>query len=197
MKAAIVLALGLLVSAPASAAIRDFSGMRENVNPSTVPGSGRCVPPYFSTAIFDPDLFISRGTSTLGSFDFSASHCAVGPAPSDIVDGIAEMVFESGDLMFATYTGFTTLGDGFLNSETFWTITGGTGRFLHASGLVHHIGTVRGGMYEGVRVGFYEGSFRGQLNLPAIPEPASWAMMILGFGLVGAVARRRPARVTA
>ena len=26
---------------------------------------------------------------------------------------------------------------------------------------------------------------------PAIPEPATWAMMIAGFGLVGAVARRR------
>lgn len=25
----------------------------------------------------------------------------------------------------------------------------------------------------------------------AVPEPASWAMMIAGFGMVGAVARRR------
>ncbi len=30
-----------------------------------------------------------------------------------------------------------------------------------------------------------------------IPEPATWAMMILGFGLVGAAARRRVARVAA
>ncbi|QMW24739.1 PEPxxWA-CTERM sorting domain-containing protein [Sandaracinobacteroides saxicola] len=28
-------------------------------------------------------------------------------------------------------------------------------------------------------------------SLPSIPEPATWAMMIAGFGLVGAVARRR------
>jgi PEP-CTERM motif len=28
----------------------------------------------------------------------------------------------------------------------------------------------------------------------AVPEPASWAMMLTGFGLLGAVARRRPAR---
>jgi hypothetical protein len=28
---------------------------------------------------------------------------------------------------------------------------------------------------------------------PAVPEPASWALLIAGFGLVGAVRRRRPA----
>jgi hypothetical protein len=28
---------------------------------------------------------------------------------------------------------------------------------------------------------------------PAVPEPASWAMLIAGFGLVGALQRRRPA----
>lgn len=30
----------------------------------------------------------------------------------------------------------------------------------------------------------------------AVPEPASWAMMIAGFGLVGGAARRRVAKVT-
>ena len=34
-------------------------------------------------------------------------------------------------------------------------------------------------------------------NLNAVPEPASWAMLIAGFGLTGAVARRRRAVVTA
>jgi len=32
----------------------------------------------------------------------------------------------------------------------------------------------------------------GRLLSPAIPEPATWALMIAGFGLVGAAARRRP-----
>jgi len=30
-----------------------------------------------------------------------------------------------------------------------------------------------------------------------VPEPASWAMLIAGFGLVGAVARRRRAATAA
>jgi hypothetical protein len=35
----------------------------------------------------------------------------------------------------------------------------------------------------------------GSVNISAIPEPASWALMIGGFGLVGAAARRRAGRV--
>jgi len=38
-------------------------------------------------------------------------------------------------------------------------------------------------------------NFSGNLNAPAVPEPASWALMILGFGAVGLVVRRRSGRV--
>jgi len=38
-------------------------------------------------------------------------------------------------------------------------------------------------------VNFPGGEIRG--NLSAVPEPASWALMLSGFGLVGAVLRRR------
>jgi CHRD domain/PEP-CTERM motif len=40
-------------------------------------------------------------------------------------------------------------------------------------------------------VNFPGGEIRG--NLAAVPEPASWAMMLAGFGLVGAALRRRVA----
>jgi len=36
-----------------------------------------------------------------------------------------------------------------------------------------------------------QGSGTQDLIIQAVPEPASWTMMILGFGLVGAIARRR------
>ncbi len=37
------------------------------------------------------------------------------------------------------------------------------------------------------------GSYSGALSLGAVPEPATWAFMILGFGLVGGALRRRKA----
>ena len=41
--------------------------------------------------------------------------------------------------------------------------------------------------------GFVEGTFTGTLTpLAAVPEPASWALLIAGFGVVGAGMRRTP-----
>jgi len=34
-------------------------------------------------------------------------------------------------------------------------------------------------------------NFTGSIDAPAVPEPASWAMMVVGFGLVGGLARRQ------
>jgi hypothetical protein len=43
------------------------------------------------------------------------------------------------------------------------------------------------------RTGFYALNITGALKAGEVPEPATWAMLIVGFGLVGAVARRRAA----
>lgn len=36
-----------------------------------------------------------------------------------------------------------------------------------------------------------EGSYAGDLSFAAVPEPATWGLMILGFGMVGGAMRRR------
>jgi hypothetical protein len=41
------------------------------------------------------------------------------------------------------------------------------------------------------RTGSRGGSYTGNLNFSAVPEPAAWGLMIVGFGLVGASMRRR------
>lgn len=57
-------------------------------------------------------------------------------------------------------------------------------------------GTFQFGVKAGQNYGFYINSTdgvlgRGQLSVSNIPEPGTWAMMIAGFGLVGAAMRRR------
>ena len=59
-------------------------------------------------------------------------------------------------------------------------------------------GTFSFAVNEGDTYGFFvrstDGALgRGVFTVGAVPEPASWAMLIAGFGLVGAVARRRRA----
>ena len=39
------------------------------------------------------------------------------------------------------------------------------------------------------------GNFNGTANITAVPEPATWAMMIAGFGLVGGTMRRRSNKI--
>jgi hypothetical protein len=43
----------------------------------------------------------------------------------------------------------------------------------------------------------YEGEPGATLSISAVPEPAAWATMIVGFGLAGAALRRRPQATTA
>lgn len=44
--------------------------------------------------------------------------------------------------------------------------------------------------------GFFSESFTLDGDVPAVPEPASWALMIGGLGLVGSVMRRRATKVS-
>lgn len=41
------------------------------------------------------------------------------------------------------------------------------------------------------------GASAGTLTISAVPEPATWAMMLIGFGAMGASLRRRPRRASA
>ena len=73
-----------------------------------------------------------------------------------------------------------------------------TGMFQGSNGL----GTVTGPWSETVRyrltfTGGNGSNFNGTANLTAVPEPATWAMMMLGFGALGAMIRRRNTRTSA
>jgi hypothetical protein len=102
---------------------------------------------------------------------------------------------------FAQYTGGTSIADIQWND------------FANLFGLVYHLdggplGDGTKGDIEGIGadnssaffaicpgpVGLCDiGELCGEITGPAIPEPGTWAMLIAGFGLVGATLRRRNA----
>ena len=69
-------------------------------------------------------------------------------------------------------------------------ITGGTA--LNSNGTVTYRVT-SGPLLTGATFGTAGNSFEFDNLASAVPEPAAWGMMILGFGLVGGVLRRRAA----
>ena len=79
---------------------------------------------------------------------------------------------------------------------------------LHADGLdLSAFGIASGGTVSSLRLSFFDDSTTASTSLVgalnsqtvggAIPEPATWAMLLTGFGLVGATMRRRAAATAA
>ena len=93
------------------------------------------------------------------------------------------------DQFSGTFDGLGSLNatPGIFNLVLNYTVLDGTGRFLGATGGFHGIGTVDARVPPS-RVTF---DFDGLINAPAVPEPATWAVMMLGFGLIGGAMRRR------
>ena len=129
------------------------------------------------------------GASNLGAFTYGQAFCTaggVGPFSGTF------SIFYAADMFSGSFTGVASgSGTPGLINETFtYLVTGGTGRFLGGSGSFTGTGTID----TRIPPPRLQLDLVGELNLPAVPEPASWALMIVGFGAVGAAARRR--RVT-
>lgn len=187
-RASILLAT-LALAAPATAATVAFSGSATNTN-GPPQADASCAP--LLRISFGPAG--TAGTSNFGAFTYSQSHCTTG-GPGAYSGGQFSYTFEAGDVLTGTYSGLASPSGtaGLLNNTINLVVTGGTGRFLGGSGTITGVGTVD----------FRQGAPRqslelaGLLDLPAVPEPASWALMIGGLGLAGAALRRRRPVVSA
>lgn len=180
------------IAAPASAGVVSFIG--------TATATSRPFPDSSCAPLPFRGLADGSGGSNLGTFTYSHSVCilgATGPVVGSFKLDFGASSFDGLlDGVAVARVGVPGLFDQFFT----YTLTGGTGQFFDATGSFTNIGTVdvRSGPPSRLEL-----NFAGSINAPAIPEPASWAMMIIGFGVVGYAARRRrqfsrecPARFT-
>lgn len=192
----IVLAAGLslaslALAAPSHAAIVTFTGSRSNVD-APGPASPRCGSRTTANIRHDPPTATSIGTSNLGGFTPTLSHCIQLPlsnivaTPFDL--GEFSFDFGMGDVLLGTYSGAVNfVSPGVYAISQTHLVTGGTGRFLSASGTFDSSGLLT---FPNGRPTVNQ-QFSGTLSLPAVPEPATWAMLIVGFGAIGGALRRR------
>lgn len=120
------------------------------------------------------------GPSSLGSFDYRHEVCLSGIGP---INGTFTLDFLSGNTLSGTLEGAaTTSAIPNLNNINFiYTILAGTGQYVGATGQFSGSGTVDQRVTGVTSVA---------INFAAVPEPASWAMMLLGFGGIGWKIRR-------
>jgi hypothetical protein len=181
---AMALSAALVLSAAnANANVITFTGTATNIG-STPVASAACSPLLITS--FGPAN--TAGTSNLGAFTYTQAHCTTG-GPGTYTGGVFQYFFDLGDSLEGSYSGLASLSGtpGLLNNTINLVVTSGTGRFLGGSGTITGIGTVdfrNGAPVQNL-------TLNGSLNLPAVPEPATWLLLVGGFASIGAMLRRR------
>lgn len=176
---------------PATAVTIQFNGSRSNVD-APGPQSPRCGTRTTSNIRHAPPTATSVGVSNLGAFTPTLSHCIQLPLSNVAANtfdlGEFSFDFGAGNVMLGTYSGvlnFVSPGVYAISQTHF--VTGGTGNFFQASGSFGSSGFLT---FPNGRPTVTQ-EFSGSLSLPAVPEPATWLMLILGFGAVGGALRGR------
>ncbi|WP_246450616.1 PEPxxWA-CTERM sorting domain-containing protein [Sphingomonas rhizophila] len=181
-------AMLLGAAVPAHADVLSFSGSVTGL--STFVGVDATCAPLSFRSIIDPSSTV--GTSSFGGFTYSTSTCLSAGGVSSFGSFLIDF---GGDDFSGTFTGGATPTSTPGISDTSWlfTIAGGTGRFEGASGTFSGTGTTDARS----RPSIVSINFLGDINAPAVPEPSTWGMMLLGFGGIGWALRRAPKRIRA
>ena len=174
----------LCIGTAAPAAVLNFTGSVTGV--STLIGLDSTCSPLQFRALIKPESTV--GYSSLGNFTYSTNTC-LAPAGSN-APSFGTFIMDFGtDSFNGTFDGGSNPSStpGIADTAWLFTILGGTGRFEGATGTFQGAGLAD----ARTRPTHVAISFIGDINAPAVPEPASWALMILGFFGIGLATRRR------
>lgn len=151
-------------------------------------------------AVQGPSLRLAVSTGAPGSFTYLVFEPYYqGPPAPLVTDTWVTSVFNTGSTVWASNAGLTlppatgSCAVGCFNTLANWASANPT---LNVIGVSTGVGSgwTAGGFRGAVdNVGFtFDGeSSSFNFEVSAVPEPATWAMMIAGFGLAGAALRRR------
>lgn len=141
---------------------------------------------YTGTGAVTADLRIGTSNTLNGIGGFNILSVS-GNVNGDVVTSIAPVNpagFATDNTYFAADPIFNSNGVGFISATTTYNLWG------NSPGSYTLYGTTNGG-------GSYSPTSDGTLSVTAVPEPAAWGLMVLGFGLTGFASRRRSAAVAA
>ena len=175
LRAAMPVAM-LCCALPAQAADVVFSGSITNAV------SNVAMPSNCPNGVNNTYILPTTGTSNLGSFSYSSNVCQVVGQP---ITGTFEIMLGDGSFLgtqsgLATPIAFTNGKPTLLSLLINYTITGGTGAYAGATGVFVGRGTINASSSPSLI----------SLNFAPLPEPATWAMMLMGFAGIGLTVRR-------
>jgi MYXO-CTERM domain-containing protein len=184
---------GLLLgmsATPASAGVTSWSGYEGS---SFVSGQGTTLGSLVlpSTLTLVDDIGYNSGS---GQMTVTDNWTFIVPSPSSLGStysgeqlDLANMQFsgtlESVELFSGTPSSYTWLASATISNNTFaglsYMLQNAGSYFIQVVGYVNPQST---------------GSYDGNLEINAVPEPASWSLALAGLGLLGFMLRRRPGR---
>lgn len=190
LQASSAFVLALAFANPAAAVTIDFEGIGDQIDVNGYYSGGTA-----SDGRSGPNLGVAfQGFTTF----FGANGGTIGynsndPAFADVAAGFSSLSFQYGFFTSGTVSVYSGLGGTgtLLGSQVFLANTEDTSQPF-GLGSVSFSGIGRSLVLSGTdgSLGLDNIDF-GTSTVGAVPEPATWAMMLLGFGVVGASLRRR------
>lgn len=182
--AAALAVLGLCTATAASAATTLPFNATVFLSGGGASPAGRCAP---DLTVDNPGM--TDTYSNFGPFVFTMSECLRPPLPTTTYDGRFLFEFANGTLSGTNYSVIgTTAVPGVFTLDGEYTVTSGTGDFLGATGVLVSRGQLDRRQFPPDATATL--TLVGSVTM--IPEPASWALLAGGLGLVAGAARRRP-----